>query len=113
MKFGQANDSRMQRFESRSPSQPVCLQRITYEGRSQTARHRRAHRLCGELRLYASRKRKRLVTDELPSQWRQFFSTISPVPTFLPRKMNDTSPPEPRAFLGCGVRLRPLRISSS
>src|SRR4051794_8702630 len=32
------SDSNMQRFESRRPSQRVCLQRITYEGRSKTAR---------------------------------------------------------------------------
>ena len=30
MKFSRFN-FKMQRFESRSPSQPVCLQRITYE----------------------------------------------------------------------------------
>jgi hypothetical protein len=31
-------DSEMQWFESRRPSQPVRLQRVTYEGRSKTAR---------------------------------------------------------------------------
>ena len=34
------SDSNMQRFESRRPNRPVSLQRVTYEGRSKTARHR-------------------------------------------------------------------------
>jgi hypothetical protein len=34
------SDSEMQRFESCRPSHPVRLQRVTYEGRSKTARYR-------------------------------------------------------------------------
>ena len=34
------SDFEMQRFESRRLSQPVSLQRVTYEDRSKTARHR-------------------------------------------------------------------------
>jgi hypothetical protein len=35
----------MQRFESRRPSQPVRLQRITFEDRSKTARNREVSRI--------------------------------------------------------------------
>jgi hypothetical protein len=37
MKFSRS-DFEMQRFDSRRPSQPVRLQRVTYEGRLKTAR---------------------------------------------------------------------------
>ena len=41
----------MQRFESRRPSQPVRLQRDTYEDRSKTARHREVSQICLGLRV--------------------------------------------------------------
>jgi hypothetical protein len=50
MKFSRS-DFEMQRFESRRPSQPVRLQRDTYEDRSKTARHREVSQICLGLRV--------------------------------------------------------------